>query len=105
MSGTILVVYDQEPKFPATDQNPQATRVQLGNKWVDCLGGTTTQAELDALLAQVNADRQANQDADEVMRASLKVFFNHENRIRALEGKAAVTRAQFLTAVRALATP
>jgi hypothetical protein len=33
---------------------------------------------------------------------SLKVAFNHENRIRVLEGKAAITLAQFKTAVRAL---
>lgn len=34
---------------------------------------------------------------------TLKVAFNHENRIRALEGKAAVTAAQFKNAVKALA--
>lgn len=31
-----------------------------------------------------------------------KVLFNHENRIRALEGKAAITAAQFITAIKAL---
>src|SRR3954467_10024613 len=30
---------------------------------------------------------------------TLKIAFNHENRIRALEGKAAITLAQFKTAV------
>jgi hypothetical protein len=34
-----------------------------------------------------------------------KVLFNHENRIRALEGKVAVTAAQFKTGIRNLATP
>lgn len=33
---------------------------------------------------------------------TLKLAFNHENRIRALEGKAAVTVAQFKTAVKAM---
>lgn len=33
---------------------------------------------------------------------SLKIAFNHENRIRVLEGKAAITLAQFKTAVRSL---
>ena len=33
---------------------------------------------------------------------SLKLAFNHENRIRALEGKAALTLVQFKTAVRAM---
>lgn len=32
---------------------------------------------------------------------SLKIAFNHENRIRALEGKAAITIAQFKIAVKA----
>lgn len=32
----------------------------------------------------------------------LKVAFNHENRLRAIEGKAAITMAQFKTAVKAL---
>lgn len=36
---------------------------------------------------------------------TLKVCFNHENRIRALEGKAAVTPTQFKTAIRNLVTP
>lgn len=33
---------------------------------------------------------------------SFKIAFNHENRIRALEGKQAVTQAQFITAIKAL---
>jgi chitodextrinase len=45
---------------------------------------------------------QADRDAADLTRQLGKVMFNHENRIRALEGKAAVTAAQFMTAVRAL---
>ena len=33
---------------------------------------------------------------------TLKIAFNHENRMRALEGKASITLAQFKTAVKAL---
>jgi hypothetical protein len=33
---------------------------------------------------------------------ALKILFSHENRIRALEGKAAITAAQFKTALKAL---
>lgn len=33
---------------------------------------------------------------------SFKISFNHENRIRALEGKSAITAAQFKTAVKGL---
>ena len=33
---------------------------------------------------------------------AMKIAFNHENRIRALEGKQAVTAAQFIAAIKAL---
>lgn len=36
---------------------------------------------------------------------TLKIAFNHENRIRALEGKPAITVAQFKTALRNMANP
>lgn len=36
---------------------------------------------------------------------TLKICFNHENRIRALESKAAMTAAQFKAVVRSLAQP
>lgn len=34
--------------------------------------------------------------------ATLKILFNHENRVRALEGRAAVTPAQFLAVLQTL---
>lgn len=37
-----------------------------------------------------------------VVEKTLHAFFNHENRIRALEGKAAITREQFIQAVKNL---
>ncbi len=49
---------------------------------------------------ELDSDKTAR--VDRVDAASLAVVFNHENRIRALEGKAAVTLAQFKTAVKAL---
>jgi len=52
-----------------------------------------TAAELDA-----DKDIQIN-DLDIV---AFKVLFNHENRIRALENKAAITATQFKTGVKAL---
>jgi hypothetical protein len=103
--STILVVYDAQPKFPATDQNPQATRHQLGGRWWDVLNGPPTQAELDAFDAAVVAQNSEAKDVQDTIAASLKIAFNHENRIRALESKPPVTRAQFLTAVRSLANP
>lgn len=35
-------------------------------------------------------------------RAELRAIFDHENRVRKLEGKAAITQAQFLTALKTL---
>lgn len=46
--STILVRYETEPKFPATDQNPSAARYAIGGRWYDALGGQPTQAEVDA---------------------------------------------------------
>jgi hypothetical protein len=48
--STVLAVYEHEPKFPATDQQPGAQRYAVGNLWVDTLGGEPTQAEIDAVL-------------------------------------------------------
>ena len=55
-----------------------------------------TQAELDA-ATPVYPDV-----VDYVDQALFKIAFNHENRIRALENKSAITMNQFKTAVRAL---
>lgn len=52
-----------------------------------------TSDELDAL-------KGATVDAMDML--AFKVLFNHENRIRALENKPAVTAAQFKTALKAL---
>ena len=60
-----------------------------------------TQAEVDALTtAQLDA-AQAEKSFS-VEKLELRIAFNHENRIRALEGKAAITQAQFITALKAL---
>lgn len=47
-----FVVYSAEPKFPATDQNPNAVRYQVGALWVDSDAGVQpTQADIDAIYA------------------------------------------------------
>lgn len=48
--STIRVVYEQEPKFPATDQHPDAVRYQVAGRWVDAVGGEPTEAEVLAIL-------------------------------------------------------
>jgi len=70
-----------------------------------------TEANLGAVLAPylirpANASvlsGYTDAQADTVMQhLSMKIAFNHENRIRALEGKAAVTVPQFRAAVKGL---
>jgi hypothetical protein len=39
---------------------------------------------------------------DAFVTVALKILFNHENRIRTLEGKASITPTQFLTAIKSL---
>lgn len=47
----IRCVYEAEPKFPATDQHPDAVRYQIGDWWVDAIGGEPSEDEVRALLA------------------------------------------------------
>lgn len=54
----------------------------------------------DKTAAELDADKDSVISAFDVL--AFKVLFNHENRVRALEGKAAVTAAQFRTALKAL---
>lgn len=45
----IRCVYSEAPKFPATDQHPNAKRYTVGNYVVDAIG-VPTQAEVDAIV-------------------------------------------------------
>lgn len=66
---------------------------------------------LDVLVAQVpdlvpadapSQSRLKDAQASALDKTMLRIIFNHENRIRALEAKAPLSQAQFITAVRAL---
>lgn len=47
-----FVVYATQPSFPATDQNPNCIRYQVGNLWVDTDNPTPpVQADIDAIYA------------------------------------------------------
>lgn len=46
----IRCVYTAEPKFPATDQHPDAKRYKIGDYWVDAIGGDPTPEAIDAML-------------------------------------------------------
>ena len=47
---TILVVYSEEPNFPASDQQPDALRIEIGGYWVDYLGDEPTLEQVLALI-------------------------------------------------------
>ena len=85
--------------------------VNVANKatWVlDAPGATSAQlAAAQAVIDSydVAAFNSKAQDFTDCQLATLRVFFNHENRIRALEGRAALARAQFMTAIRSLTDP
>jgi len=45
--SAIRVIYEAEPDFPPTDQHPDAVRYQVGDYWVDAVGG---EQEVDQVL-------------------------------------------------------
>jgi hypothetical protein len=48
------------------------------------------------------SDTEKTRLVNTVDRVSLQIAFNHENRLRVLEGRAAVTMSQFITAIKSL---
>lgn len=80
--STIRVIYSEEPKFPATDQHPDAVRYRVGGHVVDAVGGEPTQAEVDAVLNSPTTDK------------SLRL----EDVIAAMEQKGVLTRNDVLAA-------
>jgi hypothetical protein len=54
----------------------------------------------DKTAEELDADKAIRIDALDLV--ALRGLFNHENRIRALEGKAAITVAQFKAAIKAI---
>lgn len=54
--STVRVVYHprngqpHQPKFPATDQHPNAVRYLVGGYYVDAIGGEPTESEVQAVL-------------------------------------------------------
>lgn len=94
--------------FDQTDKNYQA--------WV-AAGNIATNIESESALWDVLSDAYpagipaGNSTAQDQLKSGLidrcdvvafKILFNHENRIRALEGKQAVTKAQFVTAIKSI---
>jgi hypothetical protein len=88
----VLPVEDVKPKLAAGDEYG-APSVGIHADRVVRTFPTITAATLDA--------EQQDREID-ALGIAFRVLFNHENRIRALEGKAAITATQFRTAVKAL---
>jgi hypothetical protein len=56
----------------------------------------------DKTTVEVAAEKDASIDA-QITSLAMKLFFDHENRLRALEGKAALSAVQFRSALKAKA--
>lgn len=74
--------------------------VNAGFKVTDVTASVVDAVQYKALLAGIAPPVPDPIDQWDVL--SLRISFNHENRLRALEGKTAITVAQFKTAVKAL---
>lgn len=69
----IRCLYEKEPKFPATDQHPDAERfaISFGSfAWCDAVGGEPTQAELEAA---VNAPPSVKTTAEKLAALGLTI--------------------------------
>ncbi len=97
--GWRWLVYERvdPPYNPATEIKTGPVRVVLIDRVQDVWTVRTRTAEEIAAAADAEKEFAIDQ-----LGAAFKVLFNHENRVRALEGKAAITALQFRTAVKAL---
>ena len=65
MSDIRCIYKGEPPTFSATDQHPDAVRYQVGEYWVDAVGGEPTLSQIEdlltprsTLLSQVDADAE-----------------------------------------------
>lgn len=85
----------------APPANDPATETVDGPAYAVAADGVTEIWAKRALTAaELDARKEARLDATD--RLQFEVLFNLENRVRVLEGRAAVTRAQYRTALKAL---
>jgi hypothetical protein len=70
--ATIRVIYEAEPDFPATQHHPDAVRYQVGEYWVDAVGGAPAQVEKDLeALARV-LYRERREQREEIARIAIE---------------------------------
>ena len=51
----LRVIYEDEPDFPPTVHHPDAVRYQVGEYWVDAVGGQPAQDQVDMTLGELGA--------------------------------------------------
>ena len=51
----LRVIYEYEPDFPPTVHHPDAVRYQVGEYWVDAVGGNPAGEEVDKTLGELGA--------------------------------------------------
>jgi predicted RNA-binding protein with PIN domain len=100
MDFTFDGIVMQAESFPAAlkhlkDHQPDVYEDVVTDRIAVAVSDSAEQAQIDA-----NRAEEAFQRA--VLKGIERVLFNHENRIRVLEGKAAITREQFITALKTL---
>jgi hypothetical protein len=91
-----LPVVDQpRPEYNPETQALEGPSVTVGPSEV-------TRAYIVRDLTAAELDARAEAKLPDVNDVIFKVLFNHENRVRALESKAAITAAQFKAALKAM---
>lgn len=55
---TILAVYNKEPHFPASAQNPEAIRYKVGGYIVDAIGGEPSESDVNTIMNPPNKTAQ-----------------------------------------------
>lgn len=85
---------------PGAEWNCRGTRY-ADIEWLDKVHVKPTPEEVTAEIAR-QAALPPPTLADRMDQVQFKIAFNHENRVRALEGKAAITAAQFKNALTAI---
>ena len=88
-----------EAQSHATAGTLIANAVAAGYSASDIEEREVTAAECLALMPSPTKDERAVMAIDSADRLQFEIMFEHENRVRTLEGLAAVTRAQFRTAL------
>ena len=72
MTSPIRILYEAEPDFLPAEQHPDAVRYQAGEFWVDALGGTPPDPDLDRILEALGRlAYQRRREARERMSADL----------------------------------